>query len=230
MPDLIHLEDPNVAVRVCFNRRARRLTLRLATAGGGAVLTLPPGVPATEAENFVLRQSEWLRAAIGRQGLPVPVVAGALLPVDGLPRRVEVCSGQRRAPLLAEDRLVVSGVGRPAPRISAWLKDRARGRLAPLAAGLARQLGVSVTRIAFKDTRSRWGSCSSAGRINLSWRLAMAPLEVQDYVTAHEVAHLVEMNHGPRYWAVLERLMPGFEAPQAWLRANGAGLHRYRFD
>ncbi|MGR3434759.1 MAG: M48 family metallopeptidase, partial [Shimia sp.] len=80
-----------------------------------------------------------------------------------------------------------------------------------------------------RDTRSRWGSCSAAGGLNYSWRLVMAPPEVLDYVAAHEVAHLAQMNHSPRFWAEVAGLMPGYEAPRGWLRRHGADLHRYRF-
>jgi hypothetical protein len=91
-------------------------------------------------------------------------------------------------------------------------------------------LGRPYTRITLRDTRSRWGSCASSGALSYSWRLIMAPPEVLDYVAAHEVAHLAEMNHSAAYWAGVARLLPGYEAPRQWLRAHGAGLHRYRFD
>ncbi|HUF57502.1 MAG TPA: SprT family zinc-dependent metalloprotease [Thermohalobaculum sp.] len=230
MLDLIQLDEPEIAVRIAVNRRARRLTLRLAPGGGGAVLTLPPGVPAEAARDFVRRHSGWLARALARQGQAVPVVPGAVIPVDGAPRRIVLGDGPRQAPVLEAERLLLQGQGRAGPRLAAWLKARGRDRMAPAATAHARMLGVPLAAVSLRDTRSRWGSCSSARRISLSWRLAMAPVVVQDYVAAHEVAHLVEMNHSPDYWAVLERLMPGYREPRAWLRRNGAGLHLYRFD
>jgi predicted metal-dependent hydrolase len=84
-----------------------------------------------------------------------------------------------------------------------------------------------VGRVTIKDTTSRWGSCSAAGDLAFSWRLVLAPAHVLDYLAAHEVAHRLEMNHGPRYWAHVARLRPDYERSEAWLKAHGATLHRY---
>src|SRR5690606_32603283 len=110
-----------------------------------------------------------------------------------------------------------------------WLKALARDRLAAAADRHAATLGRGYRSLVLRDTRSRWGSCAADGRLMFSWRLAMAPPEVLDYVAAHEVAHLAEMNHSPAFWAVVERLMPDHRAPRAWLRAEGAALHRWNF-
>jgi predicted metal-dependent hydrolase len=119
--------------------------------------------------------------------------------------------------------------GAPGPRIAAWLKLQARDRLAVEVATFADRLGREPRSLRLRDTRSRWGSCSSAGDLMFSWRLAMAPPEVLAYVAAHEVAHLAEMNHAPAYWRTLAGLMPGYEAPRQWLRREGTRLHRFRF-
>jgi predicted metal-dependent hydrolase len=94
---------------------------------------------------------------------------------------------------------------------------------------LTAELGVAATRITVRDAASRWGSCSTSGAISLSWRLIMAPNFVLNYVCAHEVAHLKEMNHGPRFWRLVERLtgQNDVEQAQEWLRMKGAELHRY---
>ncbi|RMD90830.1 MAG: M48 family peptidase, partial [Alphaproteobacteria bacterium] len=107
---------------------------------------------------------------------------------------------------------------------------QAREALAAACDRHAARLGRRYGRLSLRDTRSRWGSCSAEGNLNFSWRLVMAPPEVLDYVAAHEVAHLAEMNHSPAFWALVERLFPAHEAPRRWLRENGASLHRYRFD
>jgi len=88
-------------------------------------------------------------------------------------------------------------------------------------------LGVTPARLTLRDTASRWGSCSAARVISLSWRLIFAPDFVRDYVVAHEVAHLKEMNHGPRFWALVRSLDPDFEQAQEWLRLHGRSLQRY---
>ena len=100
--------------------------------------------------------------------------------------------------------------------------------LVPEATAPAR-LGRGYTRITLRDTRSRWGSCTSDGALMFSWRLILAAPEVLSYVAAHEVAHLAEMNHSPAFWRTVERLYGDYRPPRAWLRAEGGGLHRYRF-
>ncbi|MBY8977047.1 M48 family metallopeptidase [Rhodobacteraceae bacterium NNCM2] len=230
MTDFIRLDDLDVDVLIKVNARARRFTLRLADPGKGAVLTLPPGVPMTEAHSFLMRHRDWLSRAIARQPKTIAVVDGAPLPVDGEKLVVETRDGPRRAPVIADDRLVVQGKGAPGPRIAAWLKERARARLGDAAHHYAGRLGRRLNGVALKDTRSRWGSCSTTGRINFSWRLAMAPRDVQNYVAAHEAAHLVEMNHSDRYWSVLESILPDYEIHRQWLKAEGRALHSYMFE
>lgn len=226
----IRLEDPPCLVRLVRNPRARRFTLRLESAGAGAVLTVPPGVPEAESRRFLDRHAGWLRSALAHQPGEVVVGPGARIPVAGRMVTVEARPGARRPPALADGTLVLQGAGAEGPRVAAWLRLRARDALQPAARLYARRLGRPVEAIGLRDTRSRWGSCSSTGTLSFSWRLAMAPPEVLDYVAAHEAAHLVEMNHSERYWAVLAGLMPGYESRRAWLRRHGRTLHAYRFD
>ncbi len=228
LPAEIRLSDPPVAVRLRVLARARRFTLR-PVAGGGAVLTLPEGVREAEARDFLARHAGWLREALGRQPEPIRVALGTPLPVDG--RAAEIAARPGRGPARLEDgRLLVPAGAAAGPAARAFLKARARARIAPLAEAHAAALGRPIAAIAFRDTRSRWGSCSAAGRLAFSWRIAMAPPEVQAYLAAHEAAHLVEMNHAPAFWQVVARLMPDHAAPKAWLRREGRALHRYRFD
>lgn len=226
----IELDDPRCQVRLVRSPRATRFTLRMESAGAHAVLTVPPSVPDAETRRFLSRHAEWLRTALARQPEIMHVAPGALLPVAGHPVRVETRPGARRPPVLEGEALVLGGVGAEGPRIAAWLKLRARDALLPATHEYARRLGREVTAITLRDTSSRWGSCSSSGRISFSWRLAMAPPEVLDYVAAHEAAHLVEMNHSARYWAVLEGLMPDYAERRNWLRREGRKLHAYRFE
>ncbi|MEM6904699.1 MAG: SprT family zinc-dependent metalloprotease [Pseudomonadota bacterium] len=233
MTDLIHLQDPPIAVRLRVLPQARRFTLRLGAPGEPAHLTLPPGVPLAEAEAFLTRQAGWLTRALDRQPTPILVTSGTILPVDGRPMRIEAQLGacsRRHAVEIEGDRLLLPGSGAVGPRIAAWLKARARDAMVPRVQHHAAMLGRKLAGVSLKDTRSRWGSCSSRGRVNLSWRLAMAPPEVQAYLAAHEAAHLVEMNHSERFWRVVAKLMPDYDAPRRWLRTEGRGLHRYRFE
>ncbi|MGB5557542.1 MAG: M48 family metallopeptidase, partial [Paracoccaceae bacterium] len=126
--------------------------------------------------------------------------------------------------------LVPGAPEQAAARIRAFLKLAARDRLNVAVDRYADLAGRRVSNITLRDTRSRWGSCTSDGRLMFSWRLIMAPPRVLDYVAAHEVAHLVEMNHSPAYWAVVRRIYPDYEVQRRWLRAHGQKLHAVRFD
>ncbi len=226
LPERIALSEPRIEVRLRPHPRARRFTLRM-TPEGGALLTLPPGTPEAEARAFLARHTAWLAAARARQPLPVAVAEGVALPVDGVPR--EIARAARGTTRLEGDRLLLAPRAEAGPALAAFLKRRARARIVPEAEAFAARLGREIAGVTLRDTRSRWGSCSAAGRLNFSWRLAMAPPEVQTYLAAHEAAHLAEMNHSARYWAVLAGLMPDYARPQAWLKREGRSLHRYRF-
>ena len=226
----IDLGDPPCRVRLVRSRRARRFTLRLEACGAGAVLTVPPDIPAAESRRFLARHAAWLRAALARQPEKTVVLPGIELPVGGVPVPVIARPGPRRPPLLQSGALIVQGTGAEGQRIAAWLKLRARDALLPAARAYAGQLGREIAGISLRDTRSRWGSCSARGALSFSWRLAMAPPAVLDYVAAHEAAHLVEMNHSPRYWALLESLLPDHARQRAWLKREGRGLHAFSFS
>ncbi len=220
--------DPPIEVTLRRSARARRITLRVSRMDGRVTLTLPRGVPEAEALDFAERREGWIRDQLGRGVTPVTVGFGSEVPVLGEARRVVPGSGRRI--LHSAGEIAVPGpepqVGR---RLQAWLKQTARSELAFASDTYARALGRGYEKITLRDTRSRWGSCSSAGALMYSWRLIMAPAEVLAYVAAHEVAHLAEMNHSPAFWATLERIHGDYRAPRAWLRREGHRLHGYRF-
>ncbi len=234
----VTLDDPDISVRLRVSARARRFTLRLEPSSEGAVLTLPPGVPMAEARRFLMRQSGWLARALARHPGRVVVGDGTRLPVAGDEIEIRVIDGPpgepRCAPRLEDGRLILSDSGsrgfQVGPRVAAWLKTRAREALVPAAERYAGMLGRRPAAVSLRDTRSRWGSCSNRGRLSFSWRLAMAPPEVLDYVAAHEAAHLVEMSHGSRYWEVVERILPDYRRHRAWLKREGRKLHGFRFE
>lgn len=220
--------DPPIELTLRRSARARRITLRVSRMDGRVTLTLPRGVPAAQALEFADSRADWIRDQLRRRTVPVPVGLGSDLPVLG--RSLRVVAGSGRGIVAQAGQIAVPGseaqIGR---RLQAWLKETARTELAFAADGYAGRLGRPYARITLRDTRSRWGSCSSAGALMFSWRLVMAPAEVLAYVAAHEVAHLAEMNHSPAFWATVRRLYGDYRAPRAWLRREGHGLHRYRF-
>ena len=221
--------NPPVALHLRRSARARRISLRVSGVDGKVTLTLPRGVAEREALAFAKSKADWLRAQLGRQPDIVQVGPGCTIPLGGHMITVEA-GGSGRGVRLLDDVLHVPGdTSTAGRRIQAWLKTAARDRLAAASDRYAAALGRPYARITLRDTRSRWGSCTHDGGLMYSWRLVMAPDEVLDYVAAHEVAHLAEMNHSPAFWATVARLMPGYDAPRRWLRSNGAELHRYRF-
>lgn len=207
--------------------RARRMILRVPGDGSDVVLTLPRHVALAEGLAFAEARRDWLLRATARRPAPLRAEPGALLPIEGRPRTL-IPATVRSARLEADSLLVPQS--RPVgPVVQAFLKHLAHERLRPACDRHAGALGRPVRAISLRDTRSRWGSCTSDGRLMFSWRLAMAPPEVLDYVAAHEVAHLAHMDHSPRFWAVVEDLAPGHAPHRAWLRRHGADLMAWKF-
>lgn len=230
MAELIRLDDPAVTVRLHRSVRARRFTLSVRDGAGEARLTAPAGACRAETVQFLDRHRGWLRAALDRVAPAVSIAEGSHLPVLGTPRLLVAGGPGVRVCRLDGDRLLLPHGRAPGPAVAALLKALARGSLVPAAQAAADALGRPIRGISLRDTRSRWGSCTARGDLMFSWRLAMAPAAVQDYVAVHEAAHLVEMNHGPRFWALVERLRPDWRMQRAWLRRHGPALHRHAFD
>jgi predicted metal-dependent hydrolase len=227
MGEVIRLDDPDIAVRFARSSRARRFTLSLRA--GEALLTAPAQARESEARKFLLRQSDWLRDTLARAPAPQPVAIGARLPIGGATVEI-VGAGRARGACRLADGVLEAPEAATAAAVAAFLKARAQATLAPAAHGAAAALGRRIGRISLRDTRSRWGSCTARGDLSFSWRLAMAPPEVAAYVAIHEAAHLVEMNHGPEFWRLVARLRPDYRVQRAWLRSEGATLHRWRFE
>lgn len=220
--------NPPIDILVKRNARARRLSLRVSRLDGRVSLSLPRHLPEREARQFVQEKESWIRDQLGRQPMQRSVAIGATLLFRG--QEIPIEQGTGRGVKINETCRVGGNPDTAGPRIAAVLKQMARQQLSAASDDYAARLGVSFGRLTLRDTRSRWGSCSSNGGLMYSWRLIMAPPEVLAYVAAHEVAHLVEMNHSAAYWAVVERIYPAYQAPRRWLRENGAELHRYRFS
>ncbi|MBN8630364.1 MAG: M48 family metallopeptidase [Rhodobacterales bacterium] len=222
---------PPVEVHLKRSARARRFSLRVSRLDGKVTLSMPLRAREGEALAFLKGHEGWLRETL--QAMPAsalrPVGIGALIPVEG--RELLLSPGTGRGIRVEDDRLLVPGDPATAGvRVAAWLKVLARDRLARASTRYAGLVGRSYSTLAIRDTRSRWGSCSPDGRLMYSWRLIMAPPPVLDYVAAHEVAHLVELNHSPAYWAVVNKIYPGWQAQRNWLHAQGQTLHRLRFQ
>ena len=221
--------NPPVEVNLRRSSRARRLSLRISRLDGRATLTLPNRVPEREGMAFLREREAWLRKHLSAVEPEVRVQIGGTLPYQGQ-ELLLVAGDVKRAKLVEGTLILPDAPAMAGKRVAAFMKLRARDALAEASDRYAAALGKPYGRISLRDTRSRWGSCSSAGDLMYSWRLIMAPPEVLDYVAAHEVAHLQHMDHSDRFWGVVDRLFPNHKACRKWLRDHGGTLHRIRFD
>ena len=228
MSDVFLPGDPPIPLILRRSARARRISLRISQLDGRVTLSMPARLAEHEAMEFARSKETWIRKHLDARGVDVTVGLGAEIPVGG--QMLPVVSGSGRKVQIFADSVAVPGPeGRVGKKLQAYLKEVARDRLAGACDDYAALLGKSYTRLTMRDTRSRWGSCTSDGGLMFSWRLIMTPPEVLDYVAAHEVAHLAEMNHSPAFWAQVERIYGAHKEPRKWLRKHGSDLHRYQF-
>lgn len=225
MDQIIEIGEPPIPLRVTESARAKRYALRITPKDRCLRLTIPAGASRDEGVAFAIRRLDWARRHLERLGdAPDRLDFGHKIMIGG--QMVTLEASAERMQVTDDGRLLLPG---PDTKISAqvktFLKVRLRDLLVPASEGYARQVGRPISAIRFRDTSSRWGSCTSKGALMYSIRLAMAPEHVALYVAAHEVAHLVEMNHSARYWAIVERLYPNYQEPRAWLKTHGNALH-----
>ena len=215
-----------VAVKVSERARSYRLTV---PHSGPPVLTVPRHGKWADAQAFLGRHTGWLEQRLKRAAPRVPFAAGARIPVRGVPHLVTATGRLRGRVEVAEDDgvqllLVPGAPEHHARRLEEWLKAEAHRDLTERSAIHAATLGVVVRSVAMRSQATRWGSCSSTGRLNYNWRLILAPSFVLDYVAAHEVAHLVHMNHSISFWRSVEEALPDMARGRAWLKAHGKEL------
>ncbi len=222
------LGNPPISVALRRSARARQLSLRVSRLDGKVSLTMPPRASECEALAFLHSREDWLRGHLSKVAGAVPVIEGVSIPFRGMP--LQVIRGDVKRPHLGDDALILPRTTKAVgAKVQAILKLHARDVLADRSDHYATAVGRSYTKLSLRDTRSRWGSCSSQGVLMYSWRLIMAPPDVLDYVAAHEVAHLVEMNHSTAFWDVVAGLMPDYKVHRKWLRDHGSDLHRMQF-
>jgi predicted metal-dependent hydrolase len=231
-PQALTLDGREVPLRVRQSARARRVAVRIDAGAAAVELVLPKRVSLAVGLDFLESRRDWVAARLALMPEHVAFADGAEIPVLGTPHRIrhlgERRDGGGRIVTIAEGEIRVVGaaahVGR---RVRDHLVALARQEIGRRARMLAARIDRRIARITVRDTRSRWGSCSAAGNLAFSWRLVLAPEAVLDYVVAHEVAHLAEMNHGPRFWRLVEQLAPGSVRQRAWLKRHRTRLLRY---
>jgi hypothetical protein len=232
-PQLIEIAFDGTTYPVELKRhaQARRYTLRIRAADRTVILTMPLRGSVKEAKNFAERNGAWIAARLKRLPQPIPFAEGLELPLRGVPHRIVHRGARGTVWIEAADNVPLLCVaGEPAHlarRLHDFLKREAKRDLEAASRRYAAQLGVTVKRVTIRDQVSRWGSCTAAGVLSYSWRLILAPAYVLDYLAAHEVAHLVEMNHSRRFWRVVAQICPDWQRAKGWLTAHGNALHRY---
>lgn len=220
-------------IEVKRSPRSKRYALRVSLARRVVVLTLPMRADLKKAALFAERHADWIHEKLARLPQAVAFAEGAVIPFRGVPHRI-TAQGRRGARILtrqeADGHAVLDVPGDAAfcaRRLRDFLQKQARHDLQQAIARYAQQLDVTIAGLTLRDSKSRWGSCSSTGRLNFSWRLIMAPPFVLDYLAAHEIAHRREMNHSARFWTLLDTLTPHVAEAEQWLKTHGPDLHRF---
>ena len=233
-PDRLVIAGDGGPYRIEIKRHAaaRRYTLRVRETSRDVVLTMPARGSLKQAKGFAEKNAGWISARLKRLPGPVPFKHDTVIPLRGVPHRIVHKPGSRGTVWIEydADELRLCVAGKPehlARRVRDFLKREAKRDLAAASKKYAALLNVSIRSISIRDTASRWGSCSYEGALSYSWRLVIAPAFVLDYLAAHELAHRLELNHSKRYWKIVDEIFPDREPAEAWLRINGAGLHRY---
>jgi len=228
-------EKIDVPVEVRTHARARSLTLRVRRHPRAVIVTTPVQCDQSEADALIIRNLDWIRECLDSIPKPVPFHDGALLPLRGLTHRLVFTCKREAGGVVQRTELTtgcpelrVGGNVEHAPRrFLDWLYEEVWWDLYVSIIQHSQRLNVTAPRLTICDQSSCWASCSTIGALSVSWRLILMPPFVLDYIIAHEIAHLVEMNHSRKFWALVERATPRMEEAKDWLDCEGPDLHRY---
>jgi hypothetical protein len=221
-------------VQIRIHARSKNYRLSILT-GGKPVLSAPPYAKLREAEEFLYRHSDWLKNRLDSLPKIIPFIDGAVIILRGFEHRLIMDNRLRGIvnviehddPLQMPILQIPGGQDFMARRLTDWLKRQAKSDLEKSVEIHAKNLEVFPKAISIRSQSTRWGSCSSSGKLNFNWRLVLAPSFVLDYVAAHEVAHLIEMNHSKAFWDQVRRTLPDMEKGKKWLKKNGNQLMVY---
>lgn len=220
--------EAGIELKVVVSERARRLGLRIDAKNRIPVLTVPRKCGRRQALEFVRAQKLWIDEHLRKLPEQKQFADGDKISLNGAELVIRHCPGMRGGVRIENQELRVSG--KPeflARRVRDFIKEQAYNLLSELSAQKAAQIGCRVNRVVIKDTKSRWGSCSSLNNINYSWRIMLAPPKVIDYLTAHEVSHLKYHDHSESFWRCVDALAEDMAFGRSWLKKNGAELNRY---
>ncbi len=229
-PIILDLEGREVKLSFRRNTKCKRMVLRLTADGAGAVITLSPRTSRAEALRFAETSKLWLIKTMEKRVPPVPFAHDHKILFNGQLHTIKAIGGRRGLIACESDQLAILVPGDASHvtrRLSDWLKVQAKEKLQQASQEYATAMQTKFRKLTIRDQKSRWGSCSATGDLSYSWRLILAPPEVLDYVAAHEVAHLKEMNHGPSFWRLVVTHCKTAKQARRWLRDHGRELHRY---
>jgi predicted metal-dependent hydrolase len=206
------------------NARAKKLILRYDSQNDYPIMTVPLGTSEAQVRKFANRHISWILEQIDNaQGNLIG--HSDQIPFLGTSKTLDFTDSPPRRVTLEDDRIVVGGpIDQAGPRLERWLRAQAKNQLTKACQRYAEQISAEYSRISVGDMKSRWGSCSSKGTLRFSWRLIMAPEEILNYVAAHEVCHLREMNHSPAFWAWVAECMPDYQSRRKYLKQQGQSL------
>jgi len=217
-------------LRIHRHPRARKITLRHDPLNDSVSLTFPWRISLREAMRFLQSRTEWLERQRSIIGPRVVLREGMVFTCIGESLTISSKGSVRGISEIRDGIFFVAGAPEHfARRAREYLHDHLHTHVRQMAQNKASVIGKTPGRIRVREVGSCWGSCSPSGDLTFSWRLIFAPPEVLEYLVSHEVAHLKEMNHSPRFWKVVARLCPDWQSARAWLREHGQGLYAYQF-
>ena len=228
-PEWLSINGQRLPLVIKRHRRAKRICLRYNPTQHTISLTLPRHTRVSVGLQFLMQKSEWLIETLREIPEKKQIKPGVVIPLLGARVRIKHERDLEGRYYLDDEALYVGGAREQfSRRVTESLRTIAISAIDEIATKQARKIGRRINRISVRDTRSRWGSCSSNGNLAFSWRLVFAPFEVMEYVVAHEVAHLRYMNHSKGFWELVEYLCPDYEAAKDWLRLHGKDLYRFK--
>lgn len=218
-------------VTVKRSKRARRVALRLDPTERVVNLVVPERMALHKAYKFAQEHESWVRETLEKLAPPLPFIDGANLPIfgDTVQIKIHTDSALKRTKIIQHDDIleVQTYQNDPTNRITSHIKKIAQAGLADIASDKADMISKTIHSVGVRDTKSRWGSCSHKGELSFSWRLIFAPYDAIDYVVAHEVAHLVHMDHSKDFWTLCQSLSCNFTEGKYWMKNHGNTLMRY---
>ena len=217
------MKDLNVNIRQ--NARARRIIIKIRP--GEVDLVIPRRGSLKKALKFLESKEDWIRNRLAQQPDKIPLKIGSTYPILGIPHEV-IYDGFRGKSKIEGDKIIIHGDEKlAAQKIKNVVSDHLKIQLEKTVKIKTAETRTIAKKITIRDNVTRWGSCSSRGTLSFTWRIVFAPRFVMEYLACHEVAHLREMNHGKRFWDLVEEIYPNYASAEQWLKKNGHMLHLY---